>query len=204
MEMQVETYDCLEHQEMSLATIDDDSKHLIEVLALEGQKSLISPEKKAVRPYNLLTKEQQFICAILFPTVTPISDYDVGPIPYRVLKEAANAKEHFGHLYILHEAPMQIHDPILVGTKESIYGSLGAASKYELQKISLIARWGTALESWENLYEQAVKKHVQNTLNNFKAFKSKVENAIGLLEQGLRPTNEDFRFEHLENSMPFK
>jgi hypothetical protein len=200
--MDVEIYDMLEKTELGLAEIDDDSKHLIEALDLDGQKQLLNPEKTSIRPYNLITREQQFVCSVLFPECTAIKEYNTGPIPYRILKEAAAAKEHCGYLYILHEAPSYVHDPVLVGSSDSFYGNR-ITHDFQWRKISLIARWGTALESWETLYEKAVKTFNATSLNSFKALRAQVEIAISMLEQGVKPTNPAFNFEAISKAMPY-
>jgi hypothetical protein len=200
--MDIEIYDMLEKTEMDVAGIDDDSKHLIEALNLDGQRELLNPDKTTIRPYNNITKDQQFICSVLFPECTSLNKYNAGPIPYRILKEAAAAKEHCGYLYILHESSIQVKDPVLVGSSDEIYGNK-ISHDYQWRKISLIARWGTALDSWETLYEKAVKLFNMTSLNSFRSLKEQVEIAISLLEQGVRPTNSQFDFEAISKAMPY-
>jgi hypothetical protein len=202
MEMQVEIYDMLESTELELCEITDDSKHLIEVLQLDGQKGLITGDNKTVQPYNKLTKDQQFICSVLFPKCTDIKNYHEGPIPYRVLKEAAAAKEHFQFLYILHEAPIYIKDPVLVGSTDSIYGDITHA--FQWRYLSLIARWGTALDSWENLLEKASQQFIKTQIQNFNCLKQHVDNSLQLLQQGIKPTNEAFSYDGIVNLLPYK
>lgn len=200
-EMKVEIYDMLESTELAVMDIDDDSKTLIEELGLVGQKTLLSPQTGNIRPYNLLTKDQQFICMQLFPICSELKNYSDGPIPYRVLKEAAAAKEHFKYLYVLHEAPMQVKDPVLVGANDSMWGK---PSAYDMQKLSLVARWGTALESWETLHEMAVAKFIKKAQNDFAALENTVKSALAMLKQGIVPTNTDYNIDTITGAMPFK
>lgn len=198
--MQVETYDMLEKVDLEMNQVDDESKQLIEALNLEGQKSLVNKETGNIRPYNLLTKEQQYVCKHLFPEATDLNKYDIGPIPYRVLKEAVVAKEHFTNLYILHEAPMIIRDPVLVGVNCSIY----KLSNYDLERMSLIARWGEALEPWDDMLKRAKSKAIEAAKIELRKIQIKIAQGLEYLANDIAPDNKNYNHEAILQHLPYE
>jgi hypothetical protein len=200
MEMKVETYDMLETIENQACGIDDQSKELIKELNLEGQESLLNDSGER-QPYQILSEQQGFICNTLFPVFTRLDRYSIGPIPYRVLKEAKVAKDHFKYLYVLHEAPLVIKDPVLIGSKSELYDWNKARNRYE--GCSLIARWGEALESWEDMYGKAVKVFFKEQSEALTAIRYDIEKAIEMMKSNIMPTNKSFNIYNLKKTLPF-
>jgi len=154
--MEVELYDVLEMGVDLEKEPDLESIALITELDLKGQLTQVNDNNERL-PYQMITMEQNVIMSALFGSFQKISDYDKGPIPYRVLKEAKVAKEHFKHLYIVFDTPAEDKDPILLGVNDEFQTWKG---KEEVYKNSfLIARWGEALEDWGVLMKKALARN---------------------------------------------
>lgn len=112
---------------------------LVNKLQLKGQKEIL--KKKRVFP--LITREQAIVFRFFCPQDTKLSEYDLSPIPLRVLELADKAaSQGINCLTVWHPAQVKT-DPILVG---SLTDSL-----YTLSNVVLIARWGSELEEWPAL-----------------------------------------------------
>lgn len=122
--------------------------------------------------YPKPTKEQATVIRILFPTMTKLADYDAGIIPLRVLKEIRSyrAEHPAHHLYIAHDTPVVVADPVLIAIEGYEWNT------FDSNAWRLIARWGTALDSWEKLYSLAIAKQhkaivatLEDVLSRYKA-----------------------------------
>lgn len=140
METQIETFEIDE----APTNMDDmaEFKSLIAELNLNGQKKLVSGEKKNVNPFRKMTTEEYGIYRVYLPDHCSIENYDSSAIPLRVLQVLKKAKElDFFDSFQIWRSP---EDPLLLGKKGS--------EEY------MIARWGEALESFETIKAKVCKK----------------------------------------------
>jgi len=194
--MQVETYE-IEHSqqtEMQQLAADGESALLIEQLGLKQQKRLIG---EAVVPfcYPMITKEQLNVFSLLFPTTTKLGDYRADLIPLRVLQVAAHAKST-GFLdkgmFVMHPEVVT-HDPVLIG-RTSVPGSTWGEHVY------LLARWGSALEPFAKLREQAKKIWSANRVLKLK----KAQLELDAIKQSIAEEAElFFSGKNVESSVTF-
>lgn len=149
--MKVETYEVEEIQdELGQMAADSESAELIEKLGLEGQRKLLNAETCTRFPYRLMTKTEHKVFSLLFPERVKLYDYSDSIIPVRVLQVAAFVKENAppemkAGLYVWHSGSAK-EDPLLVG-HTSEYGG----------QFFLLARWGDALLSFDEMAEKAKK-----------------------------------------------
>jgi hypothetical protein len=145
--MKVETYEIEEinSSEASTMAADAEALELIEKLGLEGQKSLTNPNTATRFPYPRMTQVQAVVFGACFPRVVKLEEFSREIIPLRVLQVAAFCKEwpQSAHLEVWHTGVAK-KDPVLVG----------ADSRYSSEKF-LLARWGDALPTFEELQENA-------------------------------------------------
>lgn len=158
--MQVETYEIEEIKSSEAATMAADSEaiELIEKLGLAGQRTLVNTDTATRFPYPRMTKVQAVVFGAVFPARDPLSKFDAGIIPVRVLQVAAFCKDfpQTAYLEVWHTGVPR-KDPILVGR----------TSQYHSDNY-LLARWGDALESFDVLAEKAksiLQAHYQRRLN---------------------------------------
>lgn len=118
---------------------------LIAKLGCSGQQR--STDETKIITFPRATAQQQSILRTLFPATSKFQEFNLGPIPLRVLELAEIAIEQGLELEIWHEKIPTI-DPVLVGyTRDPRYSWM---TEYRL-----IARWGSALDEWPAL----IKKH---------------------------------------------
>lgn len=165
--MQVETYEVLSidvdaNGNVINETVSEEALALIETLGLEGQQELVArqpvgyghEEVERRIPYRQTTAEEKAIFATLFPVKTSLHRYKGDAIPLRVLQVAAHAKELEFELYVLHPATnVRVNDPVLVGER-SVKSS--AENGFTGKEQYLLARWGDALESLDELRKKAL------------------------------------------------
>ncbi len=186
--MQVEIFDMLELDENLNYEPDAESVALIEELGLSGQKEMVNDEGKR-EPYQKLTADQAMIFSTLFPSFCKIDEYSEGPIPYRVLKEAKQAREHFKYLYVLYDTPAEIKDPVLVGCNQEMYLYSHNNIEGVYSKSSLIARWGDALESFDVLKERALAIREKVSIHKFEEMMAYFEGIKKGIKDGNIKTN---------------
>jgi hypothetical protein len=111
-------------------------------LALAGQTKLLAPNRRPIT-FPFLTREQAILFSFFCPQATPLADYDLSPIPLRVLEYADRAiSQGINHLTVWHPAVVRT-DPILLGNTGTSFHS--ASTRV------LIARWGAELDEWPAL-----------------------------------------------------
>lgn len=151
--MQVETYEIdqpLTDEAGSLAA-DAEAIDLVQQLGLKGQLSLCDTDTLVRNPYSRMTREERAVYTVLYPERTELGEYRESIIPLRVLQIAAHWKTvpKAGDLYVWHPERVRT-DPLLVGYEEG--ESSYSSTPY------LLARWGTALQSFATLRAEAVNK----------------------------------------------
>ena len=171
--MEIETYEILETPDAGGGVAEEERIQMVELadkLGLAGQKKLLLPSENGqtqVFPYKLMTKEEEHVYETLFPVKTEVHDYNEQAIPLRVLQVAAHALTFVPHVVkhnvrVWHERGSK-DDPLLVAHNES-YGG----------KLWLLARWGSALDTFERLKKKATEiLRVRKT----KAFRDRIEDA---------------------------
>lgn len=146
--MQVETYEIeeIKGSEASTMAADSEAIELITKLGLEGQQKLTNSETATRFPYPRLTSSQAAVFNALFPRQTRVQDFSIGIIPLRVLQVVAFCREfpQTQYIKVLHTATPK-EDPILIGSP----------SQYSAEEY-LLARWGDALPSFEELKSKAM------------------------------------------------
>lgn len=186
--MQVETY-----EEISLDTdvegnvvnelVSEEALALIETLGLTGQQALVekhtlpSGDTAETRfPYRRITVEERNVFKAVFPSVTELTQYELGPLPLRVLQVASHAKDCFEHLEVWH-AKSQREDPVLVGMRKE--------GQYNQPTFYLLARWGDALVPFEELRAMAKKRLEASVSLEIKSLKQKLAALEGTLSESL-------------------
>lgn len=114
-------------------------------LGLEGQIKVF--EKEGVIPFHRLSEGELRIWKIYCPQGIKLKEYSDGVIPLRVMEVIgiAYTKNYFDDIFVWTEFEKD-PDPILVGIKD--------------KAIYLIARWGLALKSWEEIVKLAKEKWI--------------------------------------------
>lgn len=183
--VEVEIYDMREMTADMAPEMDAEAIAALEALSdsgleLSGQIEMIhGTDTSATRNhYDQMTAAQAFVARNLFPTVTLVDRYDAGPIPVRVLKEIAFAKDHFAFLYVLHRPPAEITDPILVGTDSKVWDRITDGDKPRL-----IARWGDALAPWTDLYAQAMTRYRESLKRQISAVLRRLQLQLDMLDE---------------------
>lgn len=185
--MQVEIYDERELDSESLTT--EPTEEQLELINELGLKNQIS-DSGAPLIYPKVTENQSIIIKTLFSQCTELKNYDAGRIPLRVLKEIKYYKSEYPEhtLVIYHEPDLKIKDPVLLAYPSGL-------SSYYYERLSnnptLIARWGTALESWDVLYEKATKKLASTRMGQLLKIRSQVDTAIEAIKSGAVWTNTE-------------
>ena len=173
--MQVETYEiesvafgALDMQE----EVQQEVKDLIESLELEGQKELFT--KKAdgtedIIPYTKLDGTSLTVWSQYCPDKVGVSKYGGGIIPLRVLQIISHAQQMdwFKGMFIWSENEYRI-DPILIGkTEKDTY---------------ILARWGDALESYEEIVKKAKIKWMEKAKNKLTEQRDEADAALSRLD----------------------
>jgi hypothetical protein len=151
--MKVETYEIEEVTgELGVMAADSEAIELIEKMGLAGQQALMNPTTETRLPYRVLTRLERNIFGVMFPAHTELRQYDRGPIPLRVLQVAAHCNEQgfFTRIEVWHPEDGREKDPLLIGLRKN--------PEYEwMTTPHLLARWGDALPSMEELAVKAKK-----------------------------------------------
>lgn len=149
--MQVETFEC---PEVAAEPIEasEEAIRLIEELGLEGQRTLVAPDKSGREtrsPYREILKDELAVYMLLCPQATKLANYNASPIPLRVLQVAAHATVVIPgcRLVVWDREEAQVKDPVLVAE----------TGKYEwsADKRYILARWGEHLETFATLVKRA-------------------------------------------------
>lgn len=186
--MQIETYEIEEIKDSEASTMaaDAEAMELIEKLELDGQKSLSNPETLTRFPYPRLTSKQEAVFTAMFPEQSNARSYNAGIIPLRVLQVIAYCQTcpQTKYLQIWHTR-IPKEDPILIGSP----------TQYSNEKY-LLARWGDALPTFEELTAKALPMvkakfaaEIEKGLAKLSSYKAAVnELSAQFLEDGSRPT----------------
>ena len=128
----------------------DEAEELIDLLGLEGQRSLRAERTtdggdttKVTNPYRLMTREEQAIYSAILTETKRLKTYDSGPVPLRVMQIAAHASSVIPNMELeVWQVPdAAAGDPLLVGRVSEKYTA----------KFYMLARWGDALIPLEEL-----------------------------------------------------
>ena len=197
MSVLVEIYDVRELDINLEYEPNGESLDIISEMNLTGQLQLVNKEGDRT-PYAQLTEDQLTVAVHLFPKFSLLQDYKHGPIPYRVLKEAKFAREHFEYLYILHDTPAEVKDPILVGSHSQFY-TWRESARPDYQSSFLIARWGDALEDWSVLLKKALRVKKDKGIAKFLNLMSYLEGAKKGVQEGYIEIVEEMKTEDVLN-----
>lgn len=147
MSMQIETYEIeeIKNSDASTMAADSEALEICRKLGLEGQLKLSDPSTDTRFQYPKVTAVQKLVYQTLFPQTTRLEQFESGIIPLRVLQVAAWCKDQpmIHHCVVWHTLDVK-KDPILVG----------CTREYDGDEF-LLARWGDALESFEDLQKKA-------------------------------------------------
>lgn len=168
--MEIQTFEC---ETMPNEECSEQAFALVEKLGAAKQAEVYYNATRQVVPYRKMTPTEHAVYKLLFPIREAIDKYDAGPIPLRVLQVGAHAKEvlESGTLVIWHQGVGK-DDPIL---------TLRVGSEYS-GSYYLLARWGTALEEFAVLQEQAVKKFALAAVTKLHSLKLEVDHAMANAE----------------------
>ncbi len=186
--MLVETYEVEEATtgEQTPIEVELEAEHLIEELGLIGQQKLlvVGHEGTAHRvPYQRMTQTEAQVYGVLFPEEKSVFEYDVGPIPLRVLQVVAHGKAIFHEMTVWYPQTSD-PDPVLVARL--------ADEEWNAPPF-LLARWGEALEPFETLYERAVARLSETWTANAERVAAEcrafLESPGGLVKKQMAGTN---------------
>lgn len=176
--MQVETYEekeTVQDDEIAAAMMEGEAAMLIESLELEGQKKLFTSSNGAMapHPYRAMTKEEAAVFGILFPNITEATAYSDGPMPLRILQVISHvkslAREDMAFIGVMHPEKF-VDDPVLFAQKTHWSGT-----RY------ILARWGKALEPFEDLKKKAFQKATEATASKLRNIQRQIQM---LIDQG--------------------
>lgn len=161
MKMLVETFEVNEivPEGSSPEECDSETRELVKKLGLEGQERFVglsdngdNEDPGPVVPYARMSDEEVRVYSTLFSNRCKVHEYKSGLIPLRVLQVLAYVRESslFEEIEVWSHPDKAFEDPLLVGVFTPC--SYSAMS----QENFLLARWGTALASYEKLRDRAV------------------------------------------------
>lgn len=166
MVMLVETF---EQEELKENPVEQTAEQieLIELLGLNGQKKLVSSDKKTLSPYPEVTDEQSFIIGSICPERYKVEEYSRTQIPLRVLRiiQWNNTMGVYKDIRIFDKRSSEIKDPFLVGFSENYYSG----------KAFLLARWGEELLPWRELKKLADEAILAKKQQYVKKIRSEIE-----------------------------
>ena len=152
---------------------DGETSMLIESLGLSGQAELYKPNDKGqlqVHPYREISAEELVVFGTMFPEKCCVTKFRQSPIPLRVLQIIEHVRSlsdpDMAYLEVWAPKPGKV-DPILVARKS-----------YYQSPIFLLARWGSALESFADLKLAAVNKLTAKLTQQLEELKIKVEHRL--------------------------
>lgn len=196
--MEIETYEVEEigGSEASNMAADSAAIELIDRLGLAGQKKLMAPETGTRNPYRRMTRQEETVFTVLFPTRTKPTDFSMEIIPLRVLEALDRAKQTnlFIAFAIWHDAYGK-DDPILIGHIGEPNPQSWNADYFNDRGRFLIARWGKALLPFEKLVEMAREKWCADR-------KAKCSKAISSAKSALETLQEDAQAAFLTGDLP--
>lgn len=121
---------------------------LINKLGLKGQKSLLSGGRLLI-PFREFTHEEFMVYRVLCPETTALPDYDLSPIPLRVLEVAEKAAS-----LEVFNTPLQVWHPKQVTRDPVLVGTIGSSPYSRDYRRFMLCRWGAALDEWPALVRQ--------------------------------------------------
>lgn len=174
MAMQVETYEVQEVEDQTIEN-NEESLELIKSLGLEGQQSLINPEKTTTFPYRKMTKEEGIVYDILLPNKCKVGDFKEEQIPLRVLQVLAHAKnlDFFDDFFVMYPENADVKDPVLYGMKKEGYNEMRF----------ILARWGEVLQSIPELTKIAMKKFAKTARANAVRKENEILNKVAQIKK---------------------
>lgn len=171
--MQVETFECTETASEPIEATEE-AIELMKSLGMEGQLGLTKKDDNGNDtrcPYREMTADELFVYGVLCPAKYEVSDYDLSPIPLRVLQIASHAKslDMFDKLVIWDRESAAVVDPVLVGNIRT-KGQFGTSD----DKTYILARWGATLDSFVTLLDQATKAKRESLKAEYQSIAAKV------------------------------
>jgi len=182
IEMQVETFDCVEVMgDKSHPEVEKEVLNLIDSLELDGQKV-----NGKLNPFPQMTREQVFVYNKLCPEIYDIKEYNRTQIPLRVLQtyDMARKIDIFSEIEIWDVQDTTIKDPVMVAliknqlNFEGIIRNGRITSMRPLYRRFLLARWGESLEPFEVLKTKAFDMAYLELKTHLKRLRSHVDHVI--------------------------
>lgn len=173
--MQVETYEIEDskHSDASTMALDAEAAALVEALGLEGQKSLQNPETLTRCPYPVAEAEDVTLFRVLNGESCAPENYNLDPIPVRVLQVLQHAKslDFFTHYQVWYPKRARVQDPVLVAFRT--WRPPGRT--WDTTDTYILARWGKMLEPLDVLSKRAVEAAREKFLSQMEEFGAKIE-----------------------------
>jgi hypothetical protein len=169
--MEVETYELQETEVPVSEEEKEEYTKLTEDLGLEGMGELL--DREGVIPFQRLDSAQKNIWNAFAPSEHRLKDYRESIIPLRVLAlcKLGIDEEYFDEVRIWSESEVD-PDPIAVGLV------FRDGNQYSIEAYYLIARWGEALRSWEEVVRIAREKLTRKAEVELKARLSRLKAAL--------------------------
>lgn len=162
----------------------------LDELGLEGQKQFIQDCEGSVIPFVLMTKSEYRVWSEFAPTKVPLEEFKAGIIPQQILEILVPTKKncYFDQIQIWTEAVPTAVDPLVVGVKKD-----GIKDGWRTRDAHfLVARWGQALKSYEDVKEQVRQALLRKRRISLEEFVKKSQAAL--------ETNERFVEEYLDGT----
>ena len=160
---------------------DGAAMELIEQLGLQGQRKLTSTTATR-NPFRRMTQLESLVYGILFPNHTELTKFDAEIIPLRVLELAKRAVDCglFVQLEVWHNTEKV--DPVMVGVSGELHTYDWGGSGISDRKNFLIARWGKALQSFEQLCAAARDAWMAERKSKLVEMQNNARNGLASLE----------------------
>jgi len=150
--MVIETYE-IEGLDSEAPEITDENRKMAEELGLTGQLGILgtNEEPNDAIPYRAMTDVEYCVYKAVMPMMTKVTEYKRDVMPIRILQVVAHALELdcFDEVQVWYPKLAEIKDPVLVGRV--------GENEWSDRTYYLMARWGEALESFEELSKLAAK-----------------------------------------------
>lgn len=175
--MKIETYEIEENNSSDAAIMAADSEaiELIQKLGLEGQRELVDMSTGTRFQYPRMTSLQSVVLRACFPSVVRLDLFKHEIIPLRVLQVAAFCRDfqQTRYLEVWHTGiPKQ--DPVLVGKANE-----------RSSETYLLARWGDALPTFEELTTKARELLKVRYAAKFRSMKARLAELEGDIDSAV-------------------
>lgn len=136
-------------EEAEAPTSPDESEQALALCNKLGLTKQCAMLKRTERPmrFRRMTKDEFAVYRALCPEETLLQQYDLSPVPLRVLQIAELAGECGLHRLTVWHPEVVTTDPVLVGFQDP--------RTYYDREIFILARWGAALDEWPALVKAA-------------------------------------------------